>query len=1003
MTKENKVGFFISMFLTFLVILGGGCLLIFDVFNGIIKSGGSTVSSATAANGLIDSTTINQDGGTISYSVQDYVYLPSYNDIKDGGNYGFEFFVYEDGSCEPTDWALANNVYLDNYCTGMGNKRSTGTCTWWSRSAESLDSPWGCNPAGYTSFLSVYDDTYAVRCALHLNLNSTISAVLGAGNGRIGTLTHTGKTYHTIELDNLMYPQTIVSNSSLKTALNGIVNNSSYKTGKRYAGRTTDITSSSRTTVYSEEYKYNNEYYVYVPQYGYDPYTYSDGTTVALNGSSSVWIKVEPIQWVINNWSTMPTSINPSGTGKATYIEAYSVYGLISGIPFYDYDLEDWEHTNWASWTSSCLRAYLNGYDLNNKNDSNMASIRANFAGEGFIDVIYHEIVKAGGFVDPSTIDDGGGYISYSVEDYAYFPSYNDIKNSGNYGFTSNTDRLCEPTDWALANYAGLNTNYTGMDNIRLMSTDGSCYWWSRSASSTLYARSVADSGSTASSSVGVEEYASRVALHLNLESSISAVLGAGNGRIGTLTHNSKTYHTIELDNLMYPQTIVSNSSLKTALNGIVNDSSYKTGTRYAGRTTSISSSAKSTVYSEEYKYNNEYYVYVPQYGSKTIYTYSDGTTVAQNGASSVWIKVEPIKWIINNWSDMPTSINPSGDGSATYIEAYSVYGIVSGFYFYPNTSTNMSSWTSSCWRAYLNGYDLNSKNDSKMASIKANFAGEGFIDVIYHNLLIPVDKPYATSVTSYTYNGDTIRHDIANFNTNYMTRNGPISATDVGDYTVTFTLKQGYCWSDDNSTDDVTLNWSILKLSLAIPTVSGSFTYDGDQKSAIISSFNTNYITQGGTASATNAGTYTITFTLSDTENTQWDPQFSDETTTPKSGTWTIERAELTIPTINTNPTFQGTSVSVSPTLNNYDGNIMTLSGDTSATSVKTSETYTITISLTPTAKINYQWSSGGTEDIPLSWNVLRKDLSGAEITLPKDSFEYDGEVIKPEPTVKV
>ncbi len=868
----------------------------------------------TSAGGFVDLSIIEGDSD-ISYSVQDYVYFPSYNDVKNSGNYGFT--AAADRLCEPTDWALANYAYLDTGFIGMGSIRSSGngSCWWWSRSDDDGD-VWYVDTDGYMDCDDWLDEeSRAARVALHLNLGSSISA-LSAGNARTGSLTHTGKTYHTIELGNLMYPQTIVSDSSLKYALNNIVDDSRYKTGKKYAGYTTDITSSSRTTVYSEEYKYNNEYYVYVPQYGYgySYYTYSDDNTmVDTNGDSSVWIKVEPIKWVINNWNAMPTSINPNGTGTATYIDAYSVYAIVSGMCYYP----DWEDENCASWTSSCLRAYLNGYDLNNKNDANMASIKANFAGEGFIDVIYHEVQKpltsAGGFVDLS---------SYSVEDYAYFPSYNDIENSGNYGFTSYTDRICEPTDWSLANCAYLNASYTGMGSNR-SSGNGSCYWWSRSTYSS-YVWTVSTDGSVSYVAMFYDDsFASRVALHLNLGPSISA-LSAGNGRIGTLTYNSKTYHTIELDNLMYPQTIVSDSSLKTALNNIVNNSSYKTGTRYAGYTLGITSSSRTTAYSEEYKYNNEYYVYVPQYGRYTGYTYSDGTTVARNGSSSVWIKVEPIKWVINNWNAMPTSINPSGTGIATYIDAYSVYGIVSGLPFYPNDSdTHGNSWTSSCWRAYLNGYNLNNKNDANMASIKANFAGEGFIDVIYHNLLISVDKPYATNLTSYTYTGSTITHSITNYNSNYMTRTGDTSATDVGTYTVTFTLKQGYCWSD-NSTGDVTLTWYITKQS-------------------------------------------------------------------------------LTKPTINTNPTFQGTSVSVSPTLNNYNSSLMTLSGDTSATSVKTSGTYTITISLTPTAKINYQWSGGGTENISLSWNVLPKDLSGATITLPQDSFVYDGTEKKPEPTVTV
>ncbi|UKI50098.1 MAG: hypothetical protein L6U99_01125 [Clostridium sp.] len=66
-------------------------------------------------------------------------------------------------------------------------------------------------------------------------------------------------------------------------------------------------------------------------------------------------------------------------------------------------------------------------------------------------------------------------------------------------------------------------------------------------------------------------------------------------------------------------------------------------------------------------------------------------------------------------------------------------------------------------------------------------------------------------------------------------------------------------------------------------------FTQD---QSVLLKNYNSTYETLGGTTSAMDAGTYTITFTLKDTANTCW----SDNTTAAKNVTWTIAKATPTI-----------------------------------------------------------------------------------------------------------
>lgn len=90
------------------------------------------------------------------------------------------------------------------------------------------------------------------------------------------------------------------------------------------------------------------------------------------------------------------------------------------------------------------------------------------------------------------------------------------------------------------------------------------------------------------------------------------------------------------------------------------------------------------------------------------------------------------------------------------------------------------------------------------------------------------------------------------------------------------------------------TKNWSITKLSLTKPTVSGSYTYNGSAQSVSLSNFNSAREAKGGTTSATNAGSYTATVSLKDTANTQW----ADGSTGAISLPWTINKAAGSIST---------------------------------------------------------------------------------------------------------
>ena len=111
----------------------------------------------------------------------------------------------------------------------------------------------------------------------------------------------------------------------------------------------------------------------------------------------------------------------------------------------------------------------------------------------------------------------------------------------------------------------------------------------------------------------------------------------------------------------------------------------------------------------------------------------------------------------------------------------------------------------------------------------------------------------------------------------------GTDKATNAGTYTATVTPNEGYAW-EDNTTEPKEVTWSIAPVEVTIPTLSDtSKSYTGSEQAPTITGFDEDKMTQTGTASATNAGEYTVTWSLKD--NYKW----SDGTTEDKSATWSI------------------------------------------------------------------------------------------------------------------
>ena len=165
------------------------------------------------------------------------------------------------------------------------------------------------------------------------------------------------------------------------------------------------------------------------------------------------------------------------------------------------------------------------------------------------------------------------------------------------------------------------------------------------------------------------------------------------------------------------------------------------------------------------------------------------------------------------------------------------------------------------------------------------------------------------------------------------------------------------------------------------IPSQSGSLTYTGSPQSPSWNGYDPATLTLGGTTEATDAGTYTATFTPKD------DYQWADGTQEPKSVQWSIGRANIaSVPTQTGSLTYNGSAQS--PTWSGYDASKMTLGGTTSGTNAGS---YAATF----TPKANCQWTDGTTSAKEATWTIGRATVS----TVPSQSgsLTYTGSAQSP------
>lgn len=150
----------------------------------------------------------------------------------------------------------------------------------------------------------------------------------------------------------------------------------------------------------------------------------------------------------------------------------------------------------------------------------------------------------------------------------------------------------------------------------------------------------------------------------------------------------------------------------------------------------------------------------------------------------------------------------------------------------------------------------------------------------------------------------------------------------------------------DDNYNDVAaqSINVSIAKASLTVPSQNGSLTYSGSSQSPSWNNYDSSKMTLGGTTSGTNATSYDATFALKDAANYQW----ADTTTAAKTVSWSIGKASGSLSISPTSLSFTAKTAKTIAVTRAGDGAITAKSSNTSVATVSVSGT---TVTVTPVA----------------------------------------------------
>ncbi len=384
--------------------------------------------------------------GDRKFDTQDYVFVESCDDI--------EKIEPKEKIGNVSDFAITQGCYINR--KPFAPKGKDGGSYWLRDASVGYECEYNTEryfPYRVSRFSALYKEkvgrtnahsTYVgVRPCLAIDIRSLISEQCNLQGVKVEEIKKGGEIlYRTIEIPDFQYPQSKISDEESKKLEEAYNSQNLKKTGRSYTGRDINKEQDEGPKIY-DEYSYEDSLYVRVDaKPNWYEYEYSDGTNVCDN--EIIWIKVEPIKWIIKNWEQLPREINPEGTGETDRIQLKSKDILIGGMCMYHtkntdadvyIDLTDNRFYGGFSdmcevlgpicetkmdierssiknvrmglpinvsaatkvmWQNSKVRAYLNGYNLQkeieqgNGNKKYLAEHNYDFAGRGFLNEMDH-------------------------------------------------------------------------------------------------------------------------------------------------------------------------------------------------------------------------------------------------------------------------------------------------------------------------------------------------------------------------------------------------------------------------------------------------------------------------------------------------------------------------------------------------------------------------------------------------------------------------------------
>lgn len=175
------------------------------------------------------------------------------------------------------------------------------------------------------------------------------------------------------------YPQTITS-KELGLELERLFNGGRLKDGLKATGRFFTACAWGNK---NPEFEYMGEKYVRVISHIQNSsIKYSNGKNTFYDWAE--WVKVEPIDFEIQNWDSLPKAINPKGNGRDKSIVLQSSKILMAGLPFLSAT-----SSNNNLWQNSYARCFLNSSNLQelgfNSQYENSENQSIDFTQSGFL------------------------------------------------------------------------------------------------------------------------------------------------------------------------------------------------------------------------------------------------------------------------------------------------------------------------------------------------------------------------------------------------------------------------------------------------------------------------------------------------------------------------------------------------------------------------------------------------------------------------------------------